>query len=205
MERDFGIFSPLFESAHYLPLLNLTVDAAPKAVELVKDCCHKIANPYPDICRLLAEPSWRAHLVAAVAVIVSGHDSEAVKRLWHRLDTGSWVTPQIGVALYLVDPAFEAQSRIRLEAGCPIDESEYLSFLGLDRHSAAGPAGTISRSAKAAATLLHLVQLISPAPSWVEILRVSDNLQGLLARDIDESATITDGWLYRIREIAHAG
>ena len=153
MQPDFGIFEPVFKTAHgYLSLLNLTADDAPKAVELVLDCCRETTNPYRDICRLLADLNWRPHLVAAVAVIVSGHDPEATRGLWHRIDTGSWVTPQIGVALYLVDRDFEAQSRSRLEAGCPVDMSDLMSMAGPERHSATGPAGTAYISAKAAAS-----------------------------------------------------
>jgi hypothetical protein len=205
MEPDFGIFEPVFESAHgYLALLHLSADDAPKAVQLVTDCCRKTANPYPDIRRLLADSNWRPHLVAAVAVIVSGHDSEATKYLWHRFDTGSWVTPQIGVALYLVDREFEAQSRPRLEAGCPVDVSDLMSMTGPERHSAAGPAGTADRSAKTAATLLQLLRMTSPVPGWVERVSDSANLRALLAQDIDASATITDRWLHRIQEITRA-
>jgi len=202
MEPDFGIFEPVFKSAHgYLALLHLSADDAPEAVKLVMNCCRKIANPYPDICRLLADSNWRPHLVAAVAAIVCGHDSAATKWLWHRFDTGSWVTPQIGVALYLVDRDFEAQSRLRLEAGCPVDVSDLMLMAGVERHSAAGPAGNVERSAKAAATLLQLLRMSSPVPIWVERVSDSENLRTLLAQDIDASATITESWLHRIQKI----
>jgi hypothetical protein len=202
MKPDFGIFDAVFESAHgYLALLNLSAADAPKAVELVRNCCRKTANPYPDICRLLADSNWRPHLVAAVAVIVSGDDSEAVRDLWHRIDTGSWVTPQIGVALYLVDHDFEAQSRIRLEARCPIDVTDLVSMTGPERHSVAGPAGRVDRSAKAAATLIHLLKLTSPVPDWLEQLSTSEDMRTLLAQDIDASQTITDKWMRRVQEI----
>lgn len=202
MNPDFGIFEPVFESAHgYLSLLHLSGDDASRAVELVKDCRRKSSNPYRDICRLLADSNWRPHLVAAVAAIVSGYDSEATRCLWRRLDTGSWVTPQVGVALYLVDRDFEAQSRRRLERGCPVDVSELMSMTGPERHSAAGPAGKADRSAKAAATLLQLLRTMSLVPSWVERLGESAEMRALLAQDIDASATITDRWLRRIQEL----
>jgi hypothetical protein len=205
MEPEFGIFEPVFESAHgYLALLHLTDDDAPKAVDLVRECCHRIANPYPEICRLLSEPNWRPHLVAAIALIVSGHDSEATRCMWHRFDTGSWVTPQIGVALYLVDRDFEAQSRLRLEAGCAVDVCDLTSMTRPERHTARGPAGTIDRSAKAAATLRQLLRTTSPIPSWVQRVSDSENLRALLAQDIDASATITDKWLHRVKEITRA-
>src|SRR5688572_24296551 len=107
MHPEFGIFEPVFESAHgYLALLGLNSGDATEAVELVRNCCGKVSNPSSDIYRLLAEPNWRPHLVAAVAAIVSGFDAETANLLWRRLDRGSWVTPQIAAALFLVDPDF---------------------------------------------------------------------------------------------------
>lgn len=202
MEPEFGIFEPLFESTcGYLKLLHLGGDDSTKAVALVTDCCRQTGDPYRDIRQLLADPNWRLHLVAAVAVIVSDYDSETTKCLWHCIDRGSWVTPQIGVALYLVDPDFELHSRTRLEAGCPVDVSNLMPMTNPERHSAAGPAITVERSAKAAATLLQLLRQTSPLPNWVERVSDSEDMQSLLAEDFDPSASIADGWLHRIKEI----
>jgi hypothetical protein len=170
-------------------------------VELVRNCCGKVPDPSSDICRLLAESNWRPHLVAAVAVIVSRFNAERASLLWRRLDYGSWVTPQIAAALFLVDPDFVSQARTRLEAKCPVDSSEDLSLTPLARHSATGPAGSVQRSAKAAASLLQLAEMASPIPLWLQELRSSKEMQLLLAQDIDESAGIALEWLNRIREI----
>ena len=192
----------MFASAHgYLALLNLSSDDVSEAVELVRDCWGKASDPYADIGRMLADPNWRPHLVAAVAVIVSGYHADVVNRLWLRLDSGSWVTPQIGAALFLIDPDFAARARVRLEAGCPIDVTQLLSLTPPERHSAAGPAGTVHRSAKAAATLLRLLQMTSPLPDWVQNIATSEAMQALLAQDIDRSDTIAERWLQRIKEI----
>jgi hypothetical protein len=202
MEPELGIFRPVFVDAHhYLELLHLSFDDAPLSVELVRDCCRTVANPYPDICRLLEGLDWRPHLVAAVAVIVSGYHSEAVECLWRRFDTGSWVTPQIGVALYLVDPDFAAQSRIRLDAGCPVDLPDLMPITDLERHSGVGPGSEVQMSAKAAATLLHLLAMISPVPNWLEGLHASEGIRELLARDVDAADMIADKWLCRIEGI----
>lgn len=202
MRPDFGVFEPVFQTAHgYLALLHLGSGDAPKAVELVSDCCRKIGDPFPNICRLLMDSNWRPHLVASVAVIISGYNADATKCLWRCIDTGSWVTPQIGVALRLVDPHFEHLSRIRLESGCSVDLSDLQSMQEPERHSAAGPAGVLGRSAKAAATLLQLLQTVSPTPSWLEQVSNSEDLRVLVAQDIDGSAAIADSWMHRIREI----
>jgi hypothetical protein len=202
MHPEFGIFEPVFESAHgYLALLGLSSGDATEAVKFVRNCCGKVSKPSSDICRLLAESNWRPHLVAAVAMIVSGFDAEAASLLWRRLDCGSWVTPQIAAALFLVDPDFPAQARARLEARCPVDTTELRSMSPIERHSATGPAGTVHRSAKAAAALLQLAGMASPIPPWVQEIRAAKDMQALLAQDIDGSDKIAERWLNRIREI----
>ena len=202
MHPEFGIFEPVFESAHgYLALLNLSSGDAEEAVESVRNCCSKVSNPTSDIYRLLADSNWRPHLVAAVAVIVSGFDAKAASLLWRRLDSGSWVTPQIAAALFLVDPDFASQAHTRLETRCPVDSSESRSMALFEGDSATSPAGGVERSAKAAAALLQLAEMVSPVPPWVEGVGSTEDMQALLARDIDGSDKIATRWLKRIREI----
>jgi CheY-like chemotaxis protein len=198
---EFGIFDPVFESPHgYLALLGLHSADAALAVEEVRTCCRKVPDPYPDICRLLADRNWRPHLVAAVAVIVSGFQAAAVKQLWYQLDSGSWVTPQIATALFLVDPDFATQAHIRLKAGCPVDPDQP-PMDPLERHSATGPAGTVERSAKCAAALLHLASMLTPVPNWVREAQASADIQILLAQDVDNASGIVNSWLGRIKAI----
>lgn len=199
---EFGIFEPMFESAHgYLALLNLSSADDTEAVEAVRNCCGTVSNPSSDICRLLTNVNWRPHLVAAVAVIVSGYDAEAVRLLWHRLDWGSWVTPQIAAALFLVDPGFHSQARARLEARCQVDSTQLRSMNPIERHSATGPAGSVPRFAKTAAALLQLAAMISPIPVWLQEMRAAKDMQALVAQDMDGSEEIAERWLNRIKEI----
>jgi hypothetical protein len=201
MDPEFGIFESVFESPHgYLALLDLHSADAAVAVEEVKACCHKVPDPCVDICRLLEDRNWRPHLVAAVAVIVSGFQSATVKQLWSRLDSGSWVTPQIATTLFLVDPDFATQAHIRLTAGCPVDPNQP-PMDPLERHSATGPARTVERSAKCTAALLYLASMLTPVPNWLQEVQASAEIQVLLAQDVDNASDIVDGWLRRIREI----
>lgn len=204
MHPEFGIFEPVFTSPHgYLALLNLSSNDSGQAVQLVRDCCRKAGDPQPAIRNLLTEPNWRPHLVASVAAIVTGGHTTTAQELWDRIDAGSWVTPQIAVALYLVDSNFASQARTRLEAGCALDISELIDMTPAERHSAAGPAGEFHRSAKAAAALLRLLEMISPAPAWLNDLRASESVKGLVAQDLDDSAGIAERWLNRIRTVAN--
>lgn len=202
MRPEFGIFEPIFQSPHgYLALLNLNSADSHDAVALVQKCCTSVPDPFPDIYNLLSDPNWRPHLVAAVTVILAGFNSQATTLLWRQLDCGSWVTPQLAAALFIVDPDFSSQARARLEAKCPIDTSESRRMSPEERHSATGPAGTIDRSAKAAAALLELASIAAPVPSWLQELRSSPDLKALLALDIDASARIASRWFARIQEI----
>lgn len=202
MHPEFGIFEEVFDDWRgYLPLLNLASNDPHEAVELVRKCCHKMSDPFPDICRLLGDKNWRPHLVAAVAMIISGYQKNAVDLLWRQIDLGSWVTPQLGVALFLVDANFSVQAHIRLEAGCPIDTSDLVSMNPLERHSAAGSSESLDRSAKSAATLLYLLKIMPPEPDWLLEIRASEKMRDLLARDIDNSDGITESWLHRIKEL----
>jgi len=205
MALEFGVFAPVFETAHgYLALLGLRAPDAPESVARVRDCCQRTHDPFPDVCRLRADANWRPHLVAAVAVIVRGYHDEAVRLLWRRLDTGSWVTPQIGVALSMVDPEFPRGARERLEARCPLDASDLRQMTAVERHSAAGPVGAVARSAKAAQTLLRLVRMRTPEAEWLDQLAAAADFQALLREDFDGSDGIADAWAQRIKAIVSA-
>jgi len=198
---DFGIFDPVFKTAHgYLALLGLHSGDSREAVDLVRRCCEGNQEATADILKLLKEPNWRPHLVAAVAVIHIGYDVKTVEALWNRLDHGSWVTPQLAVALLLVDTEFVSKAKPRLEAGCPVNYSELLQMSALELHSAAGPAGKTGRSAKAAAALLRLVEMVSQE-DWVTKIRESVEMQELLAKDEDGSDFLAEKWLARIRAL----
>jgi hypothetical protein len=197
-----GIFAPVFETAHgYLALLGLRAADASESIARVRDCCRRTEDPFRDICQLLADANWRPHLVAAVAMIVSGYHAEAVRLLWRRLDTGSWVTPQIGVALSIVDPEFLQRARERLEAGCPLDSSDLRQMTAIERHSAAGPAGAVARSAKAAKVLLYLVRMRLPQSEWLDDVVAATDFQSLIREDIDGSDGIAEVWFQRVAAI----
>lgn len=199
--ENFGVFAPVFESAHgYLALLHLHADDTLSKVRLVRDCGAAPAAR-EDILRLLAEPNWRPVLVATVAAFFVPPDAEILARLWHRIDTGSWVVPQIAVALSKLDPDFESQCQRRLKAHCPVDGSMLRAMTAVERHSAEGPADEMGRSAKAASTLAWLAARVEPPPAWLEAVVTSPEHQALVARDEDGSQSIAEGWRDRMMVI----
>jgi hypothetical protein len=201
MPSEYGIFEPVFEAAYghgYTLLLHAKYAVY---VDRVRDCCLSTDDPFPDICWLLESENWRPHLVAATAVVVCGYRAEPVRLLWRRLDRGSWVAPQIAAALSIVDPEFVERARERLEAGCPQDSSDLSRMSSLERHVAAGPAGTLGRSGKSAAALLRVVQMRSPPPEWLENVVASADFQTLLREDVDQLGGIAEGWSRQMKEI----
>jgi len=195
---EFGIFQPVFfQDAEYLRLLHLVSEEdASCAVDLVRECCRSVPSPHSDIQALLAHPDWRPHLVAAVALILSGHDTKTVEAAWRRVDTGSWITPQLAAALCLVDPQFVTEAETRLEFLCPLDPSEIEKLSSFERQITMGHASARQRSAKTASALLRLLEIKRPAAAYK--LHANQDLQFLLKSDIDPSGEIAERWLHQI-------
>lgn len=201
---QYGVFSPLFRSPPgYLPLLNLSSREANHAVFSVVECCRVTPDPYQEIGRLLGEPNWRPHIVAAVALSVLGYDERAFIKLWAAFDAGSWVTPQLAVAAYLRDPSFSDNARRRIESRCPVNPSRLISMTPLERHTSTGPAEVLHRSAKAAASLVRLLSLKEQA-EWLTTELSSPDLTALLSEDIDQAAQITQEWLANLKAVLTA-
>jgi hypothetical protein len=192
---DFGIFSPLFGGGTpYLALLHLGVNAE-KVVRRVQQCARSTENPFPDICRFLDDANWRPHLVAAVALGDLGYEATSFDKLWHAIDCGSWVMPQLGVVAYLRDPGFLEMAKMRLDAHCQIDVSRLAPLDPPLRHSAAGPGGAKNRAAKAAVVFIRLLQLMPVPPTWLASYVESAEFIDLAQHDIDHSAAIAEKWM----------
>lgn len=201
MPNDFGVFDPIFESPHgYLVLLNLATEDSVAAVSAIRDCCSK-PSAVSDVRLLLEDSNWRPTLVACVSALFMEPTLEMTKRLWGRLDQGSWVAPQVAVVLFMIDPEFEAQARQRLEDHYPIDSTKLLAMTMPERHSAEGPAGGRARSAKAAAALSWLSSLKFPNAAWLQAVQSSAEHQALKSEDIDSTEAITEKWHHRIDEV----
>ena len=203
MPSDFGTFAPVFETAHgYLALLNLAAEDSIDAVRLVRQCAVADLNR-ASILSLLADLNWRPTLVAAVAAAFLPQDPRIINTLWHRIDTGSWVVPQIAVILATIDSEFELRARERLEAHCPLDSSELRALTMVERHSAADPAGVTQRSAKTASVLEAVLSAADPRPVWLDAVLASAEHRELVASDIDLGGSIVQRWGERFAQIRH--
>lgn len=191
----------MFESAHgYLALLRLNSVDCVDAVRLVRRCASEDVDRADEL-GLLGDLNWRPTLVAAVAACFLPPDARIAAALWRRFDAGSWVVPQIAVVLSEMDPDFLTETQRRLEAHCPLDDSELRALTMAKRHSAAGPEGGAARSAKAASALEAVVSRLSVPPEWLAAVLASPEHQALVSSDMDAGGRIALEWSKRLNFI----
>jgi hypothetical protein len=147
---------------------------------------------------MLASPNWRPHLVAAVAVLCSENRERYSDNIWEAFDSGSWVAPQLAVALSYCDRDFVVNAKNRILNGCPVMPPYGLS--PVERHSATGPAGSAARSGKNMSSLIEMLTMLETEDDWLSSLRQEPKLKKVLSADIDDSAGLTQSWMTGIRQ-----
>ena len=168
-------FQPMFEPAEdipvpvYLTLLNLG-SGSETAITILRHILGGDTDLTPQVVALLADFNWRPQLVGAVALRLGTANEESRDALWRAFDSGSWVSPQLAAIAFLVDENFEARSRLRIEAGCPINLDRLQGLDWVVRHSAAGPGNSASHSSKALSALSGLCQRLPETHTWLEPL-----------------------------------
>ena len=201
-------FQPMFEPVGdipvpvYLTLLNLG-SGSELAITILRRILGGDTDLTPQVVALLADFNWRPQLVGAVAVGLGAANEESRNALWRAFDSGSWVSPQLAAVAFLVDEDFEARSRLRIEAGCPINLDRLEGLDWVVRHSAAGPGNSASHSSKALSALAGLCQRLPETHVWLEPLLSREETQHSLKSDYDDGGRIATGWLdgfVRMRE-----
>lgn len=191
----------MFESSPgYLALLHLEAHDSAATVRLVRQCANIDADRSATL-SLLSDVNWRPTLVAAVAAAFLPPDTRVTDALWHRFDTGSWVVPQIAAILASIDPDFQLQAQLRLEAHCPLVSSELRAPPMIERYSAAGPADGTTYSAKAANSLQAILSAGLPQPQWLAAVLATPEHQELVASDMDAADIIAVSWGERFAQI----
>jgi hypothetical protein len=145
---------------------------------------------------LFATPDWRPHLIGAAALILDGGRRLDPSSMWKAIDAGSWVTPQLVTAAYLIDPSFADRVRARLDANCVVMVPPNLS--STERHRATGPATPAERSAKLLASLVRIGLLAPGLTGWVRTAARRPELAALQAADRDNSGNIAENWLKNV-------
>ena len=202
MTTAFGPLTPVFYPGElpvpgYLPLLHMARPEAQNVLRRVQQALDTPGGVAQYIDRLLLQPDWRGHLVAAVAILMGGRRGPFAEALWAAFDAGSWVAPQLAVTLYWVDPAFVARAKERIRQRCPVSVPEGPS--PVERHVATGPAGRLGRSSKNMAALLRLMEEAGVEAQWLTSERAEEEVVELLEGDADGSGEIAGRWLHAAR------
>ncbi len=204
----FGPFAAVFPQGEldvpgYLELLHLAEPSAQIVLDRI-EVALAAGDPRSSLDALFDDPNWRPHLVGAVALVLDGGRHLSTASLWRAVDAGSWVTPQLIVSAYFVDPAFPAHCRLRVERGAPI--AVPVGSSPAERHSATGPSGTTRRSAKLMASLVAVGLRVRVLAPWLETHRATAAVADLVALDEDGSADIADRWHDAlVRQLAQRG
>ena len=198
---DLGVFRALYDSGPhdsapaYLSLLHLQdpdLAVRTKVLAALQD-----PDYGPAICHLLAQPDWRGHLIAAIAVSMAVDSRDFIGSLWGAFDRGSWVSPQLAATLLCVDPDFAKAAMSRLFDSGPVLPPKGL--FSLERHVATGPASPSHRSAKNAAALMGLLREELLQPDLLSSLDSSADVAELCLMDVDMSGDIAIQWLRELR------
>jgi hypothetical protein len=125
----FGPFARVFETGEFevpghLELLHLRNEGAQVVISRIEHAV-SVGDPARWIRALLEGPNWRPHLVAAVAMLVVDGAPCCVDGLWGAVDTGSWVTPQLVVAAFLLDDRIASDWFAQLTRSSVVTEAAY--------------------------------------------------------------------------------
>jgi hypothetical protein len=192
----FGPFASVFEKGQlavpgHLELLNLQGPGADVVIDRIQ-----VAIQSEELARwvdaLFDDPNWRPHLVGAIAILLDGGAKLTTEPLWHAIDAGSWVTPQLVVTAYFADPLFPEHLVERINNRCEVTVPSGLS--PVERHSATGPGGAVHRSAKLLASLLCLGERLPALSLFLQRISTEPEITELLGKDIDNAAAITERW-----------
>ena len=191
-----GPFNELSRSAGYLSLLGMRSDDVGSVLRAIRKIVQSETDHRHYIGRLLDDRNWRGHLMGVAAVLLSDESSSYVSPLWRCFDRGSWVAPQLAVALYCSDPDFVGQAKRRILARCPIDDDDGFFREG-SRHA----------SAKNLASLLALLTSAPAEANWAAAELRAPDVRELLRADGDASGEIVQSWFeaarVKFREAGH--
>jgi hypothetical protein len=195
---EFGPFAVVLKSpGEPAPLILLSMRGA-EAGAVIDRIEHALAadDARKGVEALFASPDWRPHLIGAVALILDAGRRLEPSGMWKAIDAGSWVTPQLVAAAYLIDPRFADRVRDRIEAKCAVVVPEDLS--PGERHHATGPATPEQRSAKLLASLVRIGMHAPALTAWLRTAASRPDLAALQSADRDKSGNIAENWLQNV-------
>ena len=186
---DFGPFAAFWRDRPkaYLSFLGMGTPDVQPALTSLSHVLRSTADGHRYIEVMLQGRNWRPHLVASVAALLSDDRAAYAPALWRTFDCGSWVAPQLAVALYLSDPEFSREAKHRIAGRCPVTEAANL------------PAIERSVRSRNVASLLRVVSYLPSETNWVVSELKHPEVRALIKADSDSSGDIADWWLKAVQ------
>jgi hypothetical protein len=189
----YGPFTPIFETTAYLELLRLNTLDAQGVIDRIAAAL-EAADSHRWVTTLLHDANWRPHLVAAITLLLDRTLDPSL--LWHAIDRGSWVVPQLVVTAAHVDPRFRERIRERVEAHCPMvdrtgSRSEPDDLVG----------GRGERRSKMLVSMLAMSAELTDMADWVARINQDERIKTMLAIDASSSNSdkIVASWVKSLR------
>jgi hypothetical protein len=206
LEDMFGPFAAVFEKGElevpgHLKLLGLHSPEVQIVIDRIAVAL-KVGETERWLTALLHDVNWRPHLVGAIAMILDRTLDASL--LWHAIDRGSWVIPQLVVTAAHVDPRFRERIRDRVAAQCPVVVPSGLD--PVERHRATGPEGQAQRSAKMFASILAMSAELADLADWRAHVQQDERAKTMLVLDAswNSSDQIVLSWLESLRTVFRA-
>lgn len=98
--------------ADHLELLYLDGKNVQVTLKHITDNLRASANSQKYIRRRFRYSDWRGHLISVIAILLNDdRTGPSIQDVWQVFDEGSWVGPQLAVAMPFLDEAFVQHAR----------------------------------------------------------------------------------------------
>jgi hypothetical protein len=186
---DFGPFAAFWRDRPmaYLSFLGMSAPDVQPALTSLSDVIRSNADGRRYIEVMLQGRNWRPHLVASVAALLSHDRATYAAALWRTFDRGSWVAPQLAVALYFTDREFSREAKDRMA--------------GLRSATPAPDLPAIERNVRSrnVASLLRVASYLPSEANWVASELERADVRALVKADCDSSGDIAAWWLKAVQ------
>jgi hypothetical protein len=186
---DYGPFAAFWRDrpTAYLSFLGMSSPDVQPALSSLSDVLRSNPDGPRYIEVMLQSRNWRPHLVASVAALLSHDRAHYAAALWRTFDHGSWVAPQLAVALYFLDPEFRREAKDRIVGRCPVRAAPDL------------PAIERNVRSRNLASLLRVLSYLPSEANWVVSELERSEVRALLKADCDSSGDIAAWWFTAVQ------
>lgn len=171
----------------YLSFLGMSAPDVQPALTSLSDVIRSNADGRRYIEVMLQGRNWRPHLVASVAALLSHDRATYAAALWRTFDRGSWVAPQLAVALSFMDREFSRAAKDRIAGLCSVTPAPDLPPIELNVRP------------RNLASLLRVVSHLPSETKWVVSELERSEVRALIKADCDSSGDIAAWWFKAVQ------